>query len=96
VWVFERGDGGVVGFAALDGETLSHLYVDPAAQHRGVGGALLAHAKARRPGGFTFSVFQENVRARRFYERRGCRVVRLTDGAGNEERSPDALYEWRP
>jgi hypothetical protein len=34
--------------------------------------------------------------ARSFYERRGLRLVELTDGAGNEEREPDALYEWRP
>ena len=40
-------------------------------------------------------VFQENVGARRFYERRGFRLVRETDGAGNEEKEPDALLEWR-
>jgi hypothetical protein len=34
--------------------------------------------------------------ARRFYERHGLSVVRLTDGEGNEERAPDALYAWRP
>ena len=36
------------------------------------------------------------VPMRRFYERNGCRVVELTDGSGNEEREPDALYEWAP
>jgi hypothetical protein len=41
-------------------------------------------------------VFQRNERARTFYERRGCHVVELTDGSGNEEREPDALYEWVP
>ena len=39
--------------------------------------------------------FQRNQRARRFYERRGFRLVLLTDGADNEEKEPDALYEWR-
>ncbi|HEX5262508.1 MAG TPA: hypothetical protein VFW13_03220, partial [Phenylobacterium sp.] len=40
--------------------------------------------------------FQQNTRARKFYEDRGFRLVKLTDGLGNEERTPDALYEWRP
>ncbi|HET7923886.1 MAG TPA: hypothetical protein VFL30_03255, partial [Rhodanobacteraceae bacterium] len=58
--------------------------------------ALLATAKERRPHGFTLWVFQQNGRARRFYERHGLRCVELTDGRQNEERMPDALYEWRP
>ena len=95
VWVAEE-DARVVGFAALDGDVLSHLYVHPRAQRRGIGGALLAKAKDRRPDGFTFWVFQENAKARAFYEQHGCRVLRLTDGSGNEERTPDAEYEWRP
>ncbi len=75
---------------------LDQLYVHPDAHGRGAGSALLDKAKERRPGGFTFWVFQQNEHARRFYERRGCRVVKLTDGSGNEEKTPDALYEWRP
>lgn len=95
VWVAEEG-GRVVGFAALSPDMLTHMYVHPNAQGRGAGGALLVKAKEQRPNGFTFWVFQQNEPARRFYEARGCRVVRLTDGSGNEERTPDALYEWRP
>ena len=95
VWVAER-DGTVVGFAALSSDMLMHLYVHPDAQGAGAGAALLARAKERRPEGFTFWVFQQNERARSFYERRGCAVVRLTDGAENEEKTPDALYAWRP
>ncbi len=95
VWVAEL-DGRISGFAALAGDMLTNLYVHPGRQGRGAGGVLLAKAKERRPDGFTFWVFQQNVHARRFYERHGCRVVRLTDGSGNEEKTPDALYEWRP
>jgi ribosomal protein S18 acetylase RimI-like enzyme len=94
VYVFD--DGGIIGFAALDGDVLSHLYVAPQAFGRAIGSALLDEVKRLRPDGFTFWVFQANERARRFYEDRGCTVVRLTDGADNEERTPDALYEWRP
>ena len=94
VWVAEEG-GEVVGFAALAGDLLGHLYVHPSAQNRGIGTALLVLVKAERPDGFRFWVFQRNEGARRFYERNGCRVVKLTDGRGNEEKEPDALYEWR-
>jgi ribosomal protein S18 acetylase RimI-like enzyme len=95
VWVAEDG-GAIVGMASLSAEMLDQFYVHPNAQSRGAGSALLDKAKERRPGGFTFWVFQQNESARRFYERRGCRVVKLTDGSSNEERTPDALYEWRP
>lgn len=95
VWVAEE-HGRIRGMAGLSANVLSQLYVDPAARGRGFGSALLDEAKRQRPAGFTFWVFQDNQRARAFYEARGCRVVRLTDGSGNEERTPDALYEWKP
>jgi putative acetyltransferase len=93
VWVWEE-DGRLLGFASLGKELLDHLYVDPEAQNRGIGTALLDHVKERRPGGFRLWTFQRNEGARRFYERHGFRVVELTDGSNNEEREPDALYEW--
>jgi GNAT superfamily N-acetyltransferase len=89
-------DGRVAGFAVLEHDILGHLYVDPAFQRRGVGSALLSWAQEARPGGFRFWVFQRNEAARRFYEARGCRLVVVTDGSRNEEREPDALYEWAP
>ncbi len=95
VWVAEDA-GRLVGMAVLWGDTLSQLYVHPGAQGRGAGSALLDQVKARRPGGFDLWVFQQNVGARRFYERHGLQAVRFTDGSGNEEKTPDALYEWRP
>ncbi len=95
VWVAEH-DERVVGFAALSQDELANLYLHPSAQGRGLGSELLEVAKRRRPRGFTFWVFQRNDGARRFYERHGCRLVRLTDGRDNMEREPDALYEWRP
>jgi GNAT superfamily N-acetyltransferase len=95
VWVASDGDG-VLGFAILSGDQLLQLHVDPDEQNNGIGGRLLAQAKERRPGGFSLWVFQKNVGARRFYERHGLELVLLTEGEGNEEREPDAQYEWRP
>jgi ribosomal protein S18 acetylase RimI-like enzyme len=95
VWVAEV-EGSVVGFAALADRTLTNLYVEPDHQRTSLGAQLLEHVKKQRPEGFELWVFQRNDGARRFYGRHGCRLVRLTDGARNEEREPDALYEWRP
>ena len=94
--VYVAVDGGkVVAYAAWRDGWLSHLYVHPAAQRRGVGTLLLARARLAMPGGFRFWVFQRNAIARTFYERHGCTLVRETDGRANEEREPDAEYAWR-
>jgi GNAT superfamily N-acetyltransferase len=95
VWVAEH-EGRILGFIALDGDVGTFFYVDPAEHGTGVGSALFEQAQRGRPGGFDFWVFQQNEHARAFYERRGCRAVQFTDGSGNEERTPDVLYEWRP
>ncbi len=101
VWLAEE-DGLPVGFLAIrrsrteDWEVLEKLYVDPEAQSRGFGTVLLDRAKALRPDGLHLWVFQKNTGAIRFYERHGFRLVKLTDGAGNMEHEPDALYSWSP
>jgi GNAT superfamily N-acetyltransferase len=84
------------GFAALDGDWLTHLYVHPDEIGTGVGHALFEHVTTLRPDGFQFWVFQQNERARRFYEAHGAVAAEFTDGSGNEERAPDVRYEWRP
>jgi putative acetyltransferase len=37
---------------------------------------------------------QANTRARRFYEARGFRAIRFTDGGDNEEKTLDVRYRW--
>jgi putative acetyltransferase len=101
VWLAEE-DGNLLGFlgiehsANLDAPVLEKIYVEPIEQNRGIGTALLEKAKELRPQGFCLWVFQKNVGARRLYERSGFQLVKLTDGADNMEREPDALYRWSP
>jgi GNAT superfamily N-acetyltransferase len=94
--VLWEAEGAVAGFLGLGEATLDYLYLEPAVTNRGIGSALLDHAKQRRPGGFTLWTFQQNDGARRFYERHGLHAVRFTNGEDNEEQTPDVLYEWRP
>ena len=84
----------IVGFLALRGDWLDHLYVHPSRFNTRTGTKLFAEARFQRPEGFQFWVFQQNAGARRFYERHGSALARLTDGSGNEEKLPDALYVW--
>ena len=84
------------GFAIVHGDELSHLFVHPDEIGTGVGHALFEHVQTLRPDGFDFWVFQQNERARRFYEAHGAVAVEFTDGSANEEKTPDVRYEWRP
>ena len=65
----------------------------PTAQRRGIGTDLLDVAKSKFAR-LQLWTFQRNGQARRFYEARGFVLVEETDGAGNEEREPDARYLW--
>jgi ribosomal protein S18 acetylase RimI-like enzyme len=87
-------DGVVAGFLALGPGRVEHLYVDPAYWRRGIGTRLLRAAQAARPAGLDLWVFQRNGAAIAFYERHGFQVAETTDGAGNDEREPDALMVW--
>jgi GNAT superfamily N-acetyltransferase len=98
LWVADE-DGRLLGFLGIEHSTglgapvLERLYVEPGEQNRGVGTALLEKAKELRPDELYLWVFQKNP-ARRLYERHGFELVKLTDGAENMEREPDALYRW--
>ena len=93
VWVAES-EGRIVGFAAVAGEHLDHLYILPGYGRRGIGDRLLAKAKELSPGRLDLYAFQRNAPARAFYEARGFVAVEFGDGSGNEEGEPDVRYEW--
>ena len=84
------------GFAILDDDWLMHIYVHPDEIGTCVGHALFEHATTLRPDGFQFWVFQQNERARRFYEAHGAVAVEFTDGEHNEAKTPDVRYAWQP
>lgn len=86
----------LLGFAAVAGVWLEHLYVDPDHHRRGVGRVLLEDARRLRPGGLLLHVFTRNAPARRFYEAAGFVLVEQSDGRGNHEQEPDCTYAWTP
>lgn len=96
VWVVEK-NGVILGMMAIaekqDVNWIEQLYVLPQAAGQGIGSLLMAKAKSfDRP--IRLRTFQENLDARRFYERHGFKIVEFSDGSENEEQCPDMLYEW--
>ena len=92
VLVAERFDS-VIAYCAYGDGWVEHLKVHPDYQRRGVGAFLLEKAMAENES-LRLWVFQKNQGAIRFYERFNFKLIRKTDGSENEEREPDALYEW--
>jgi Sortase and related acyltransferases len=92
VWLAEAG-GKPVGYAAMRGDWLDHLYVDPAWHSRGVGTALLRATQEGRAH-LQLWTFQKNAQARPFYEQHGFVPTEFTDGSGNDEKEPDIRYVW--
>jgi len=86
--------GEVVAFSAVKDGWLEHLYVVPAHQGRGIGGALLGRAMDENPAGLSLWAFAANHRAIAFYGRAGFAEALRTDGSGNEERQPDVQMHW--
>lgn len=72
---------------------VDQLYVQPGHEGQRLGSLLLQHAHDTLPRPVRLYTFQANDAARRFYERHGYVAIAFTDGAGNDERCPDVLYE---
>jgi ribosomal protein S18 acetylase RimI-like enzyme len=91
-WVAEA-HGRIAALLVLRGDSLDQLYVHPRYQRRGIGSALLAHARRRRRR-IRLYTFESNEPARAFYEKHGFRAIAFGDGTANDEGAPDILYEW--
>ena len=87
-------DTGIVAFLAQNGEEIRLLYTRPDRIGVGAGTQLIEAAKRSGVVALELWCFQANARARRFYEARGFRAIGFTDGADNEERTPDVRYRW--
>jgi GNAT superfamily N-acetyltransferase len=92
--IVAEGDPGIVSFLALNGEEIRLLYSHPDFIGSGAGSLLLDAVKKSSVVALELWCFQANERARRFYEERGFRAVRFTDGQDNEEKVPDVRYRW--
>jgi putative acetyltransferase len=79
-------EGRVVGFVALIGNEVGGIFVDPDHQGRGVGRALMNHARDSRPF-LELDVFEANAIGRRFYHAYGFRLVdrHVNEVAGQPE-----------
>jgi len=95
IWVAVR-DAEIMGYAALDGDMLEHLYLRPDARRQGIGTLLLDEVRRHCPDGVSLHVFQQNADARAFYEHHGFTVVDTSDGARNMENLPDMTLRWTP
>jgi GNAT superfamily N-acetyltransferase len=95
-WVAVDGAEEVLGYAALEGDMLEHLYLRPDVRRRGIGTLLLDQVRRHSPGGLSLHVFQRNTDARAFYERHGFTVMDTNDGSRNMENEPDMTLRWDP
>ena len=89
-------DGEIVGFSSRLNDKLDHLYVHPDHQGKGYGTTMLDLVKKALPTGFDVWVYSENAKARAFLEKRGCTLVKDSDGMDKKEKTAESLYRWQP
>lgn len=91
--------GDIRGFVAISQDSSSgwidHLYLEPQAVGLGLGSILLKEALLLLGSPIRLYTFQANTDARRFYRRHVFQEIEYSDGALNEEKTPDVLMEWR-
>lgn len=91
-WVWEE-NGELQGFiSVMDAQFIGALFVRPAAIGRGIGKALMDHAK-QRFNWLSLEVYQKNVRAVNFYHAQGFRI----EGSAwqEETRHPTWIMNWQ-
>lgn len=93
VWVVEV-DGHPVAFMAMRDDFIDQLYVRPDYQNRGIGKALLDHARQFSPDHIWLYTLQVNVNARAFYEKHGF-IAEKFGFSPPPENEPDVEYHWR-
>ena len=91
VYVYEN-DREIWGFIGLNGEYIEGIFVSGEMQSRGVGKRLLDFVKTKKTE-LRLNVYQKNMRAIRFYQREGFKILR----EGMDEATGEKDYEmtWR-
>lgn len=86
----------IVGFIVVmqEEQCLEQLFVDMAYQNQGIGSALLEKVKVICSQGFKLHTLQQNMQARAFYERHGCKISKLSTNTINGQ--PNVEYYWLP
>ncbi len=84
----------IVSFLARQNEEIRLLYTHPDFIGLGAGSLLLDAANMTGVAALELWCFQSNGYARRFYEARGFRPIKFTDGQHNEEKTTDVCYRW--
>ena len=92
MWVYEL-DGVPVGFLGMQDDYIDRLYVNPLYHRRGIGQALLDHARALSPNHLWLHTDQANTMSRPFYEKNGFIATKfgVTPPPTSE---PDVEYHW--
>ena len=85
-------DGGIRGFICVCGGFVDALFVDPRFQGRGLGKELVDHVKSGAQA-LILSVFAQNARAIRFYQREEFWAVALKDH--HETGETIVLLQWK-
>ena len=93
-WADVLEDTKIAGFIARDGTMIHALYVTGSARQKGIGKALLYHAKSISSE-LTLWTFLANQNAQRFYKNAGFIEIERTDGANNDEKLPDMRLYWK-
>lgn len=91
VYVYEN-DREIWGFIGLNGEYIEGIFVSGEMQSRGIGKRLLDFVKTKKTK-LRLNVYQKNMRAIRFYQREGFKILR----EGMDEATGEKDYEmtWR-
>lgn len=94
VWVAET-EGRPAAFMAIRDDFIDDLYVHPDFWRRGIGTALIEHARGLSPEHVWLYTLQINANARSFYEKHGF-IAEKFGISPPPESEPDVEYHWRP
>lgn len=91
VYVYEN-DREIWGFIGLNGEYIEGIFVSSEMQSQGIGKRLLDFVKTKKTE-LRLNVYRKNMRAIRFYQREGFKILR----EGMDEATGEKDYEmtWR-